>query len=107
MTGALRSQINVGDEEGVGGDFGDGVGGALFLDGGEHGGFGGAEDVDGDGGGGVDEGVGEGHAGGIFLEDGVCGDEVVCDGEGRSVREEGGGVAVVAHPEHDEVKGAV
>ena len=67
--------------------------------------FGGAEGVDGDGAALADAGVGEGHAPSVFLGDEVGGDEMVFDGEGGGVGEEGGGVAVFADAEHDEVEG--
>lgn len=71
----------------------------------EHGGFGGAEDVE-DGMGGIIDGVeGEGHAPGLFLGDVVGDDEAALDMEAGGVRKEGGGVAIFSHAEHDEVEG--
>ena len=72
---------------------------------GEHGGFGGAEDVE-DGLGSIVDGVeGEGHAPGFFGGDVVGDDEASFDKEAGGVGKEGSGVAVFSHAEHDEVEG--
>lgn len=73
----------------------------------EHVGFGGAQDVEDGVGGVVDAVEGEGHAPRFFLGDVVGGDKGAFDLEGLCLWEEGGGVSVIAHAEHDEVKGLV
>ncbi len=88
-----------------GADAAGGVGGGM-EDFGDDGFFGGAEGVDGDFLALLDAGVGEGHAPGVFLRDEVGCDEVVFDGEGGGVGEEGGCMAVFADAEHDEVEEA-
>jgi hypothetical protein len=91
---------------GGGADLLHGIGMGRFEHFGDGGFFGGADDVDDDVGRLVDARIGEGHPPGVFLRDVVGSHEMVVDGEGGGIGEEGSGVTIFTHAKGHEIKGA-